>query len=50
MPVLNVNERLELFDTATKRQRKREARAKPHGRAPRRGWTREDLYQRGRPH
>ncbi len=48
--VLNVNERLELFDAATTRQRTREARAKPRGRASRRGWTREDLYQRGRPH
>ena len=47
---LNVDERLELFDAATTRQRTREARAKPHGRSPRRGWTREDLYQRGHPH
>ncbi len=48
--VLNVNERLELFDTATTRQRKRESLAEPRKRAHRRGWTREDLYQRGLPH
>ena len=52
MPIVapNVDERLELFDAATTRQCKREARAKPRKQAHRRGWTREDLYQRGRPH
>ena len=48
--VFSVNERLELFDAATTRQRKRKAQAKPRTRAHRRGWTREDLYQRGHPH
>ncbi|MBS1859109.1 MAG: AbrB/MazE/SpoVT family DNA-binding domain-containing protein [Acidobacteria bacterium] len=41
--------RLRLFDQATERHRRRPAarKAKP----PRdRGWTREDLYRRGRPH
>lgn len=40
--------RLKLFDEATDRQRKRSRRMKA-GRAPvDRGWTREDLYRRGR--
>ena len=38
--------RLRLFDQATERQRKRSAPTS--GRAQRRGWTREDLYERGR--
>lgn len=43
--------RLELFDAATARQRARN-RAGGRGRARRgaaRGWTRQDLYTRGRP-
>ena len=48
--VLNVNERLELFEAATIRQRKRESLAELRKRTHRRGWTREDLYQRGLPH
>lgn len=38
--------RLRLFDQATERQRRRRStqKKKPHGR----GWTREDLYTRGR--
>ncbi len=47
---LNVNERLELFDAATTRQRKSQSLVEPRKRAHRRGWTREDLYQRARPH
>lgn len=40
--------RLELFDAATARQRKRQsARAKKDGAVTDRGWTREDLYTRG---
>jgi AbrB family looped-hinge helix DNA binding protein len=41
--------RLRLFDQATERQRHRQADAKtqPPGN---RGWRREDLYERGRPH
>ena len=44
----DVPTRLRLFDQATARQRAREklARAAP---ARSRGWTREELYQRGRP-
>ncbi len=45
--VLNTEARLRLFDAATARQRTREA-----GRSLRtvssRGWTREELYERGR--
>jgi AbrB family looped-hinge helix DNA binding protein len=40
--------KLRLFDQATERQRRRSAKRKTV--QPReRGWTREDLYQRGRP-
>ena len=45
---LNAKERLELFDAATERQRQREAKMKiPAGHVTDRGWTREELYQRG---
>ena len=50
---LSLRDRLELFDKATERQRKREAaRRKGSNRAgPRdRGWKREDLYHRGLAH
>ncbi len=39
--------RLRLFDAATARQRDREA-GRPARRASTRGWTREELYERGR--
>ena len=39
--------RVRLFDRATARQRAREA--EPTARAGDRGWTREELYDRGRP-
>ena len=44
----NVEVQLQLFDQSTRRQRKqsRGARTPP---SMDRGWTREDLYQRGRP-
>ena len=47
---LSVAERLRLFDEATERQRRRQARMKLPG-EPRaeRGWTREELYTRGKP-
>ena len=41
--------RLELYDQATERQRAREARRGPAAPATDRGWTREDLYDRGGP-
>jgi AbrB family looped-hinge helix DNA binding protein len=40
------HERLKLFDQATARQRDREA-AQPPEPAEKRGWTREELYDRG---
>jgi len=47
---LPVEERLRLFDAATKRQREREARQPRWPLMADRGWTREDLYEdRGRP-
>lgn len=39
--------RLRLFDAAMKRQREREAR-EPRQACPDRGWTRQELYERGR--
>ncbi len=45
---LGTEERLRLFDEATARQRSRET-SKPASRADTRGWTREELYTRGRP-
>ena len=44
----DVPTRLRLFDQATARQRARQKAARP-ATARSRGWTREDLYQRGRP-
>ena len=49
---LSVEERLAIFDDATRRQgqRNRAWRRTHGGRAPRdRGWTREELYTRGGP-
>jgi AbrB family looped-hinge helix DNA binding protein len=39
---------LRLFDEATQRQRRRQARRRPGKETRRRGWTREELYWRGR--
>jgi AbrB family looped-hinge helix DNA binding protein len=44
----DVASRLKLFDQATARQRDRERRVRPAP-AAKRGWTREELYDRGRP-
>lgn len=49
-PSRSLEERLELFDQATARQREREERRRTESPAPDRGWTREDLYDRARPH
>jgi AbrB family looped-hinge helix DNA binding protein len=50
----SLEERLELFDKATQRQRRRQAAARRSGAAGSaagdRGWKREDLYRRGLPH
>ena len=43
---LDTDARLRLFDAATERQRAREA-SRPARRAETRGWTREELYERG---
>jgi hypothetical protein len=42
-------ERLRLFDQATARQRARETKRPAEPPARDRGWTREELYRRGRP-
>ncbi|MGH8296236.1 MAG: AbrB/MazE/SpoVT family DNA-binding domain-containing protein [Steroidobacteraceae bacterium] len=46
--VLSPEERLRHFDAATRRQEERQ-RDVQHGSAEDRGWTREELYPRGRP-
>lgn len=47
---LSVEERLRLFDEATARQREYEKRLKLPSEPPKdRGWTREELYTRGKP-
>ena len=46
---LDRDERLKRFDQATQRQRQREAERGVPPPAKDRGWTREDLYDRGRP-
>lgn len=47
--VLDVAARLKLFDAATGRQRARERRGPAAKRPRNRGWTRDELYVRGRP-
>jgi bifunctional DNA-binding transcriptional regulator/antitoxin component of YhaV-PrlF toxin-antitoxin module len=42
-------QKLALFDDSWKRQMKRQAGLKPVARPVARGWTREELYTRGRP-
>ncbi len=48
VPAEDRDAKLRLFDKATERHRKRasSSKSKPHGN---RGWTREELYDRGRP-
>jgi AbrB family looped-hinge helix DNA binding protein len=46
---LTIEERAKLFDAATDRQRKRSAGAAGSRRRGDRGWTREELYDRGVP-
>ena len=45
---LSIDERLALFDAASQRQKERNKR-RPLMKARDRGWTREDIYDRGRP-
>jgi AbrB family looped-hinge helix DNA binding protein len=47
-PMMSKERRLRLFDEATRRQRQREALAAQPAPTDERGWTREELYQRGR--
>jgi AbrB family looped-hinge helix DNA binding protein len=44
----DAGERLELFDRATDRQKRRQRDRKGASTSRTRGWTREDLYDRGR--
>jgi bifunctional DNA-binding transcriptional regulator/antitoxin component of YhaV-PrlF toxin-antitoxin module len=46
--LLSAKERLAMFDAATRRQAARNRRAKTSGTKAGRGWTREELYERGR--
>ena len=48
-PRSDVRARIALFDAATERQRLREAAAPRSAAGGERGWTREELYERGRP-
>ena len=48
-PPQDRTERLRLFDLATARARRR-ASKRPKAEGKDRGWKREDLYERGRPH
>jgi AbrB family looped-hinge helix DNA binding protein len=45
---LSTRTRLNLFDQATARQQRRQAGRRPGRNASGRGWTREELYHRGR--
>lgn len=46
-PTLSLTERLRLFDAATQRQRERESECQRPSSEGGRGWTREELYERG---
>jgi AbrB family looped-hinge helix DNA binding protein len=48
-PRLSPEERLRYFDEATQRQRERNSRHAPLSPTEDRGWTRDELYDRGRP-
>jgi AbrB family looped-hinge helix DNA binding protein len=47
-PALDAEARLKLFDAATDRQRRRQAARRKRPRPADRGWTRAELYSRGR--
>jgi AbrB family looped-hinge helix DNA binding protein len=47
--VLDLELRVRLFDAATERQRLRQTRKPRAAARGERGWSREDLYERGRP-
>jgi bifunctional DNA-binding transcriptional regulator/antitoxin component of YhaV-PrlF toxin-antitoxin module len=48
-PAASIAARLRLFDQATERQRQRDS-ARPKDPEATRGWTRDDLYDRGSAH
>lgn len=48
MPRLSLEERLRMFDKSRQRQREREKQRGPVPQTADRGWTREELYDRGR--
>ena len=48
IPVPSREHRLKLFDAATERQRQRRKARRPTRSMPDRGWSREELYARGR--
>lgn len=45
---LTLEEKLKLFDAATRRQEARNRKAKPRDESAGRGWTRDELYDRDR--
>ncbi len=47
-PPLSLEEKLRMFDAATRRQAARNRHIKPRPASAGRGWTREELYDRGR--
>jgi AbrB family looped-hinge helix DNA binding protein len=46
---LTLEQKLELFDESSRRQRKRDARWRDRRPPKKRGWTRDELYTRGIP-
>lgn len=46
--VLSREEKLAMFDAGTRRQAVRNRQAKTNGKHTDRGWTRDELYERGR--
>lgn len=50
VPKLELDERVRLFEASRERQRRREAEEEPRPMSTHRGWTREELYERGSSH
>lgn len=50
IPTLSLQERLNLFDESMRRQQERERTRPALPKGKERGWTREELYTRGRNH
>lgn len=47
IPKLELEERVRMFEASRERQRRREAGEEPRPMSAHRGWTREELYERG---